>query len=353
MSYSNASISGARGPAAFRSLVTIMLYLLLLTGGSTWSPAQAAGPALWIASTQQTGVAGSRGGVIELRPGQLLISGAPHQVKLLGALPPLANAAGLAFQNNGTLWVTTLDNLLLEFTPTQLQNLAVFPHPKPAATITSSAFGFNIGCTFDAHKNLWIVDAQNEGIHEISHAQLIAGTADITPAVTITDPTDLASPAFATFDAAGNLWISSEANSEIVEFAASQLTTGGTLVPNAIISSPDVDGPGQMAFDRSGNLWVTNSANATVAEFTASQIAASGSPAANVVITVVDGAATSPTPWGLQFDGTNRLWVFDYTSGDIVKYAPVQLTASGSPTPRVILTGLPLFAAQLAGQAAR
>jgi sugar lactone lactonase YvrE len=348
MSYSKTRISGTRRPTAFRSLVTASLSLLLLTVGSTRSPVQAAGPALWIASPQQTGVAGSRGGVIELRPGQLLTSGTPHQVKLLGALPPLANAAGLAFQNNGNLWVTTLDNLLLKYIPTQLQNLSVQPHPKPAATITSSAFGFNIGCAFDAHKNLWIVDAQNEGVHEISHAQLIAGTADITPAVTITDATDLASPAFATFDTAGNLWLSSEANSEIVEFAASQLTTGGTLVPNVIISSPSVDGPGQMAFDTSGNLWVTNSANATVAGFTPSQLAASGSPAANVVITVVDGAATAPTPWGLQFDQNNRLWVFDYTSGDIVKYAPVQLTASGSPTPRITLTGLPLFAAQLA-----
>ena len=351
MSRSKARISGTRRSAAFKSLVTASVVLLLLTIGSAWSPVRAAGPALWIASTQQSGVTGSVGGVIEVRPIWLLKSGAPKQVKILEGAEPLANAAGVAFQPVGTLWVTTLNNTLLKFTPAQLNNLAKNPHPTPAATITSSAFGFILSCVFDSHVNLWIVDPLNNGVHEVSHAQLVAGTADITPAVTITDSTDLASPAFATFDKAGNLWISSEGNGKLVEFAANQLGTGGTPTPHVVISSSSLNAPGQLQFDKLGNLWVTNAGNSTVVEFTSAQLAASGSPAATVVLGD-DGSGSLDVPWGLQFDSTGRLWVYNYggataTTTTISKFAPVQLTASGSPTPRIFLTGLPPFAAQI------
>ncbi len=344
--WSKALISGTRRSTAFRLLLTASLALLLLTIGGAWSPVHATGPSIWMASPQQSGVTGSVGGIIEVRPAQLLTSHAAKQVKIVEGAEPLANAAGVAFNPFGDLWVTTLNNTLLKFTPAQLNNLVAQPHPKPVVTITSSAFGFILSCVFDAHKNLWIVDPLNNAVHEISPAQLAAGTADITPAVTITDGTDLASPAFATFDKAGDLWISSEGNNNIVEFAASQLTTGGTPVPNVIITSPSVHAPGQIAFDHTGNLWVANAGNSTVVDFTPTQLASSGTPTATVVITVDDGSV-SPTPWGLQFDETNRLWVSDYTSGDVVKYAPVQLTASGSPTPRITLTGLPLYAAEM------
>jgi hypothetical protein len=39
--------------------------------------------------------------------------------------------------------------------------------------------------------------------------------------------------------------------------------------------------------------------------------------------------------------------VFNYITGTLSKYGPWQLTASGSPTPRVFLTNLPLFAAEI------
>ena len=346
MSRSKARISGARRPAALRLLVTASMALLVLTIGDGWSTARAQGPALWMASPQQTGVTGSTGGVTELRPVQLLKSGIPKKVKIKEALPPLANAAGVAFQPNGSLWVTTLNNTLLKFTPAQLSNLSVRPHPTPAVTITSSAFGFILSCIFDSHINIWIVDPLNDAVHEISHAQLAAGTADVTPAVTITDTSDLASPAFATFDPTGNLWVSSEGNSKIVKFSASQLTTGGTPVPPVVITSPSVNEPGQMAFDASGNLWVANAGNDTVVEFTAAQLTASGSPAATVILSN-DGSASLSTPWGLQFDSTHRLWVSNYATGTLSKFAPGQLSATGSPTPRISLTGLPPFSAQI------
>jgi streptogramin lyase len=346
MFQSKARISSVCRPAALRLLVIASLALLGLTVSGGWTAARAEGPALWMASPEQTGVTGATGGIIEVRPFQLLKSGVPKRIKIKDAFGPLANSAGIAFQPNGALWVTTLNNTVLKFTPAQLSNLSVVPHPKPKVKITSSSFGFNIGCAFDSHVNLWIVDSLNDAIHEISHAQLAAGTAEVTPAVTITDTTDLTSPSFAAFDATGDIWISSLSNSKLVEFSASQLANSGSPIPNVIISSTSLNEPGEIAFDGSGNLWVTNAGNDTVVEFTAAQLTATGSPAANVVISD-DGSGSLATPWGLQFDDTQRLWVFDYMSGHVVKYGPGQLAATGSPTPRITLTGLPLFSAQI------
>jgi sugar lactone lactonase YvrE len=349
-------IGGKRRSTALGLFTTTSLALLLLVVGGAWSSARAAGPALWIATPSS----GALGGLVELRPHQLLASGTPTKVKIEESIEPLANASGLAFQQNGSLWVCTLNNTVLKFTAAQLQNLAAVPHPAPRVTITSSSFAFNIGCVLDAHGNLWVVDSMNDAIHEISRAQLIAATVagsapqNVTPAVTITDSTDLTSPSFAAFDPAGNIWVSSLSNSEMVEFSVSQLGTGGTQTGHVVISGASLNGPGQPQFDAAGNMWVTNSGNDTVVKFTPAQLAASGSPTAAAIIGD-DGSGTSlVTPWGLQFDSLGRLWVFNYGTGastatTISMYGRGELAVSGpsSPTPKITLSRLQPFAAQL------
>jgi hypothetical protein len=358
MSISNTGIGGKRRSAALGLLAT-SLALLLLLGGGAWSSARAAGPALWIATPQQQpGPPGAVGGLVEIRPFWLSASGTPAQVQIESPVDPLANTAGLAFQANGSLWVCTLSRKILKFTFGQLQSLGINPHPSPAVTITSSSFiGDNIGCVLSPFGSLWVVDASANGVHKISRAQLIAatlagGTSDITPAVTITS-TSLASPAFAAFDAAGNLWVTSEANNNIVEFSVSQLASGGAnLTPNVIITSPSVDGPGQPQFDAAGNLWVTNALNNTVVKFTPSQLV-TGSPTADAIISD-DGSGSLVTPWGCAFDSLGRLFVFNYgtatsTTTTISMFGVGQLAMTGTNalTPRRTFDGLQPFAAQL------
>jgi streptogramin lyase len=343
-SHSETLIDHRRSSWALRLFLAASLALLWLVAGGGSSPARAQGPALWLASPSQG--AGTVGGLIEIRPFGLTVSGAPHKVKLVSAAAPLNNTAGLAFAPSGAVWVCTLNNRILKFSPGQLSNLAINPNPTPVRRfVNTAALGVSIGCTFDSHVNLWIVD-NGDAIHEISHAQLAAASGPITPAVTITNSTDLTSPSFPLFDSAGNLWVSSLDNSHLVRFSAAQLTASGSPTPPIIISSNDLNEPGQMAFDSSGNLWVTNAGNSTVVSFTPAQLAASGAPAANVMLGD-DGSGSLSTPWGLTFDSSNRLWVSNYTTGTLSKYGPGQLTASGSPTPRKSLTNLPMFAAQI------
>ncbi len=340
-------------------IASASLALLMIVFGGFRSPVRAAGPALWIASPQQQpGPPGAVGGLIELRPGQIKASGTPTQVTIEEGAEPLANSSGIAFQANGAAWVCTLNNTLLKFGPGQLSNLAAVPLPTPKVTITSNQFGFNIGCTMNAFGALWVVDAMHNAVHKYTHAQLASatltgGNVNMDPKVTITDDVDLASPAFATMDAAGNLWVSSFSNNKLVEFAASQLGTTGSPAPNVVISSPSLDGPGQPAFDPAGNLWVTNALNNTVVKFTPAQLAATGNPTATAVISD-DGSGSLVTPWGSAFDSLGRLWVFNYgTSSSVATtismFGRGMLAANGatSPTPRIILSGLPPFAAEL------
>jgi sugar lactone lactonase YvrE len=333
-------------------LLLAALVLGFVIGGLEATPASAtatAAGALWFGSNYDHVNNKFGDYVAEIPPSQLAKSGRaiPVIINELG----LTDSMGVAF-NQGNLWVTTLDNHVFEFTSQQLANLSKNPTPTPAVTITSSStFKFILACAFDAGGNLWIVDAAADGVHELTKAQLAAGSGDLTPTVTLTS-TSLASPAFATFDSSGNLWVSSEANSQIVEFALSQLSSSGSVTPTVIISSPDhanLSGPGAVQFDNAGNLWVANSFNSTVTEFTQSQLVSSGSPAAAVILssTAVNGGNSIQVPWGLAFDGGNNLWVFNYTSGTISKFTNNQLQATGAPVPSVFLTGLALYAGEL------
>src|ERR1700693_4064491 len=91
ISASKTAIGGKRRSTAPGLLATASLALLLLLVGGGWSPARATGPALWFASPQlQNPTPVGVGGLIELRPGQLLPSGTPHQVQIVEPGAPLA-----------------------------------------------------------------------------------------------------------------------------------------------------------------------------------------------------------------------------------------------------------------------
>jgi len=352
-------LDGIHYPSARQLVVTTSIAMLLLLVGGIWSPAMGGGPALWIATPQQApGPPGAVGGVIELRPFQMRTSGTPKQITITKGTLNLSVASGIAFQPNGAMWVCTLNNKLLKFGPDQLNNLAAVPLPTPKVVISSDQFGFNIGCFVTPGGELWVVDSNHNAVHKFTHAQLVqatltGGRVTMDPAVTITDDVDLASPAFATQDASGNLWISSFSNNKLVAFFAGQLGSSGSPAPAVIISSPSLNGPGQSAFDPFGNLWVTNALNNTVVKFVPSQLFATGSPTAAAVIGD-DGSGSLVTPWGCAFDDLGRLWVFNYGTATtnpttISMFGLSQLVATGatSPTPRIVLSGLPPFAAQI------
>jgi ligand-binding sensor domain-containing protein len=285
---------------------------------------------LWIADT-------NNGRVVELTPADLKRSGAPTPVVLDSSI--LLVPYGLVFDQSNDLWVWTNDNAkVVEFTPSQLSKLRTVSNPTPNATIGSADFQALDGCLFDAAGDLWIVDYGADGLFELTHSQLTAGSSpSITPAIAITSPGNFVEAVYGVFDQSGNLWVSNESNNELLEFSLSQLGSSGDKAPAVVLSSSDgsLDYPGQAAFDSKGNLWVANFDNTTVVMFAKSQLAASGSP--TPVLTLSSKALGNP--WGLAFDSSKNLWISDYIASHILKFSSKRLKKSGAPTPSVTLTG--------------
>ncbi|MGD0671421.1 MAG: hypothetical protein ABSB13_05045 [Candidatus Binatus sp.] len=321
MQYSRKSES-VRARAPRRALGALLICSALVCVAAP--AARAASGALWIVDEDNDRVD-------EYLPSQLKSSHTPTPLTIsIGAAP-----YGACFDKSKNLWVTDDDEEILGFTASELKKLPTAP--SAAVTITSSSFSGIEGCTFDKHGNLWLMDRGNDSLDEISAAQLKAGSGPITPAVIITDSTQMSSaaPGFVTFDKSGNLWTDGREVDELFEFSASQLTTTGDKTAAVVLGGGgSLNDPGQIGFDGHGNLWVGSYSDDTVVEFPKGQLSTSNNdaPAVTISSSSLDG------PWGLAFHGSD-LWVMDYADVNAQEFTPGQIKATGSPAPKVLLTG--------------
>jgi hypothetical protein len=301
--------------------------LLVLTCGRP-SRAWCASADLWVGFSNTVGIE-------SYTSKQLKKSGMPTPTRV----STFADATGLAFDESNNLWAVSENNSeVVRYTAAQLKNLKTNPNPTPGVIIKStSTFANIIGCNFDHQSNLWIVDANNDSIDELSKTQLDAGSGDVTPSIVIKS-TDLDLPFFVTFDKAGNAWVDSAMNNKIAEFSASQLTSGGSKLATVLLSddgSFSLSHPAEIAFDKKGNLWVPNFFGDTVVEYAKGQLTSSGNPAPKVKLS----SAIFDEPFGAVFDSKGDLVVMNVADGTIAKFTANQLKKSGAPVPKVSLTG--------------
>ncbi len=262
-----------------------------------------------------------------------------------------------AFDTSGTMWVENFDTLVA-FSGSQL---AASGAPSPTVTIqpVNGSLAAPFSMAFDAAGFLWVVNVDSSNVVGYSPEQLKAGGAQV-PAITLTLTTPFFIPEGIAFDAHGNMWVSSWSGSSLPpdtlqgnlqQFTASQISKGGAQTPTIKLTGPGLQFVSSIAFDVTGNLWLSNDAD-TIAEYTATQLAAGGPQIPSVVI--LDGSAPCKFPNqgpppppvcngpdGLAFDNSGNLWVghgVASTTETIVRFNAAQLTASGSPTPAVVLT---------------
>jgi hypothetical protein len=245
--------------------------------------------------------------------------------------------SGLAFDSSNNLWAVVNDDEVVEFTAAQLSDLATDPNPTPAVDITSATFVDLNGCNFDSQGNLWLVDGETHALEELSKAQLAAGSGEVTPAIVITS-SDLGAPGFVTFDAEGNAWIDNEDFNTIVEFSVSQLSSSGDDAA-AVVLSDDGSGalsdPGEIAFDKKGDLWVPNFNSNKVLKYAKTQLTSSGDPTPAVALssTAFDG------PFGAVFASNGDLVIMDFSDGTILEFTSNKLKKTGTEKPKVTVTG--------------
>jgi sugar lactone lactonase YvrE len=320
--------------AGFVLLVTVTVLLLVVTmscgydsNGPYGSPTPSAVEGLWTSS-------GSNPAILRLDPSQLLATGAITPATAIStSSAALFDLDGIAFDANGTLWVTSQDDsMLVGFAPTSLSRSG-----STAATIvisrTNSSLSAPTALAFDRQHRLWVANSENGTLVRFDPAQLAASGSPV-PAVTISG---LGRPAGLAFDAAGSLWVSDSRRAKLASFSEAQLDTSGLLIPRVVISAlaASMATPSGIAFDADGNLWVGNIGNQTVVGFSPAQLAATGTPAPHVVLSANAGSLSIPT--GLAFDTEGSLWVMGGT-GALEKFPKASLGATGAPAPNVRLT---------------
>jgi hypothetical protein len=206
---------------------------------------------------------------------------------------------GLGFDAKGDLWISSAVGELLMLRSSQLKR----KHPSPKIVISSMGWSPGV-LRFDSSDNLWVAAADGQIWRFSPSDRAASGPPD--PGLKLTLPDGLVPIDFA-FDRSGNMWI---AGGDIIEeISAADLTGTGETSPSTgltITSSAFGTGSclGGLDFDNSGNLWVsvigTLSGNGCVADsqvvkFAPSQLSTGGGQDPSVAIGL-PSPAFSPAP---------------------------------------------------------
>jgi len=319
--------------AAFVLLLPIAVLILVVATSCGYDstmpyqqPPGASIDGLWTASA-------SAPAVLRLDKSQLLASGdRTPATEIQTTSAALFNLNGVAFDSDGTLWVTSQDDsMLVAFDRSALTSSG----SRVARTVIKSTNGSlsePIALAFDKQHRLWVANSNNGTLARFDRAQLDAGGSQI-PAVVIQSPTR---PSALAFDAAGFLWVCNGRTNRVFAYSPAQLTASGAPTPQIVINSngPSLASPAGIAFDAAGNLWVGNIGNQTVVSYSPAQLAVTGTPAPSVVLSSTAGSISIPA--GLAFDSDGSLWVVG-GAGLLEKFPRASLAATGAPAPSVTL----------------
>jgi hypothetical protein len=237
-----------------------------------------------------------------------------------------------AFDASGDLWVSNSGpDDLVEFTPSQLA-----AGGTPTAVKIIKGLDGPAGIAFNGSGDLWVAEAGNDHIVEFTPSQLTQG-GSLTPAITVSPSGGaLTEAGGVAFDGSGDLWVGTLTGSKVIKFTAAQIASSGSPAPSVVLSSAGFSESAGLAFDDSGNLWVANRGfGEGLFKFTPSQLEASGSPTPTTRISGNDLAS----PVGVAFDSSGNLWVTNQNNKTVVGYSAAQLTSTGTPSPKYLITG--------------
>jgi sugar lactone lactonase YvrE len=217
-----------------------------------------------------------------------------------GGIP---GAAGLAFDAQGSLWVS----IVYAGKVVKFPSILLFNSGAPSPSVEIAGIPGPGGMAFDAEGDLWIASIDNQTILKFSAARLAANTAEADLTLTVQTPPpvvgSLPGAIGLAFDTGGNLW--GNFDGTLARLAPADLAGTGdkTVTPTVQITLSVTALPEGIAFDESGSLWLAGSAGQFL-ELTASQLAIPGAQTPSVVITSPEVSyagffALYPAPAGL------------------------------------------------------
>ena len=148
------------------------------------------------------------------------------------------------------------------------------------------------------------------------YATTLASVNDWTIGVAYTG-SGLSSPSGVAVDATGNVWVTNAANNSVTE-----LSHNGTVLSGANgFTAGSLNSPSAIAIDTAGNAWITNAGNNTLTELTSTGANASGSPFTGGGLNV---------PASIAFDGQGNSWIANSGANSVSEFSPTGTALSGA-----------------------
>jgi len=224
-----------------------------------------------------------------------IVLGQPDMNTNTWLVPPTATSlgcpAGLAFDSQGNLWVSDLDNSrITKFTAPFTSGMAATVALGQIDLNSSNCVSVSsciapLGLAFDNKGNLFVADWINCRIIEYQSpfvtgmaVSLVIGAPDLSTRNCGTSASTMMSPFGLAFDSAGNFWAADSSNNRVLQFKA-PFTTGmsaSLVLGQSSFSSngsgagaAGLAGPSDVSFDKNGNLYVTDAGNNRTVMFSA------------------------------------------------------------------------------------
>lgn len=263
---------------------------------------------------------------------------------VLGAAgAPAANVAAkipgkgdLVFDKDGNVWAvgaTTADPHLLRVPTGVLSNGG---SKTPDRAITLAGLGCLpplAGLAFDEEGSLWLASPCSKQVLRLGAAQLTS-SGEVTPAQTITLSHG---PQGVAFDKEGNLWVAIPDDGKLLRFDAASLVGASSAALTVTVTTQTTGGSplhaGWILFDAAGDLWTADFGGNVIFRLPAADLASSGNK--ELVPPVQVTLPVSALLEGMALDEGGGLWV-TYNAGSLARLSPTQLgTSSGAGDPTV------------------
>ena len=349
-----------------------------VAGNGTLGFSGDSGPAIGAQLTYPSGVAlDSAGNLYIADNGNNRIRGVSSGViatvagggSVLGASGPAASAqfwdpAGVAVDAAGNVYIVdTLDFLIRQVSSGVIATVAgngTYGYSGDNGPATSAQLNYPEGVAVDAAGNLYIADAANSVIRQVSSGVIATVAGNGTPGYSgdsgPATSAELDDPEGVAVDAAGNLYIADSANNCIRKVSNGVITTvAGTGWPgysgdNGPATSAQLSDPWGVAVDVSGNLYIADEGNNLIRKVSSGVITTvAGSGAYGY--SGDNGPATSAQfdgPSAVAVDAAGNLYIADGFNGSIRKVSNgVITTVAGNGTTGFSGDGGPATSARL------
>jgi streptogramin lyase len=247
---------------------------------------------------------------------------------------------GIAVDAAGNLYIADQGNSLIRRMDVNMLVTTYAGMPGVAGVVNSadslSNFNKPFGVAVDAAGNVYVADAGNNMIRDISAAGMVSTFAG-TGIVGMANGPDTATfnlPLGVAVDGSGNLYVADYGNDVIRKISPAGIVstlagTGATGADNGAGTIATFNLPEAIAVDANGNLYVADNGNNLIRKITpdgtVSTLAGSGQPGSG---NGTGTAASFNSPFGIAVDAAGNVYVADSGNNQIRKITPAGVVST-------------------------